>query len=302
MAMTPDWPGMQKLAEGMRRFRAKPFRAKCYSVLRRWQRWFPATTIPLRLPFGAWWLARASTLDDRLLFGEFETAEIRFVDRYLRPGMTVLDIGAHHGLYTLLASKRVTTKGKVIAFEPSPRERQRLESHVRINSCSNVRIEPIALGSRTEQAELYIVHGAEDWCNSLRPPAIHEQISILRVDVLPLDEYLTNAGIRAVDFIKLDVEGAELDVLRGAQNLLQMPPRPVILAEIQDRRTKPWGYSARDIVVTLDALNYLWFQPLPNGTLVQIGVERGNFDANLVAVPRERQSEVAACSNEDGSL
>jgi len=292
MAMTLDWAGMQKLTEGMRRFRAKPFRAKCYSVLRRWQRWFPATTIPLRLPFGAWWLARASTLDDRLLFGEFETAEIRFVDRYLRPGMTVLDIGAHHGLYTLLASKRVSTKGKVIAFEPSPRERKRLHRHVCLNFCRNVRIQPFAVGSRRSQAELFIVNGAEDWGNSLRPPAVLGKTYPVTVEVIPLDEFLMQSGIRAVDFLKIDVEGAELDGLHGACHLLRTAYRPVILAEVYDIRTKPWGYSAREIIRFLASFDYLWFRLLADGTPVEIESDRDVYDSNLVAVPRERVAEV----------
>jgi len=63
--------------------------------------------IPLRLPFGAWWLAQKSALDDDLIHDGFEEAEIAFVEMLLQPGMTVVDAGANHGLYTLLASKRV---------------------------------------------------------------------------------------------------------------------------------------------------------------------------------------------------
>jgi FkbM family methyltransferase len=85
--------------------------------------------------------------------------------------MTVLDVGAHNGFYTLLASKRVGPTGQVIAFEPSPRERQRLLSNLWINGCSNVIVEPVALADEDSVATLFVVSGAETGCNSLRPPA-----------------------------------------------------------------------------------------------------------------------------------
>ncbi len=74
------------------------------------RRFWPSLPIPIRLPFGAWWIVRNSALDYELLTTGFETAEIRFVQRFLRPGMTVLDVGAHHGLYTLLASRLVRSR------------------------------------------------------------------------------------------------------------------------------------------------------------------------------------------------
>jgi len=68
------------------------------------------------------------------------------------------------------------------------------------------------------------------------------------VRVETLDDVLWRLQVNAVDFIKLDAEGAELGVLQGARELLRGASRPVILAEVQDLRTQPWGYRARDIV------------------------------------------------------
>jgi hypothetical protein len=95
-----------------------------------------------------------------------------------------------------------------------------------------------------------------------------------------------------VDFVKLDVEGAELSVLQGAQKLLQSANRPVFMIEVEDTRTKPWGYRSNEIVSLLDALGYEWYGILPDGGLRQIGAERGNFEANLVAIPKERREDV----------
>ena len=93
--------------------------------------------VPVKLPFGSWWLARnGDHVGKPVREGTFETAELAFVERFIQPGMTVLDLGAHHGLYTLLASKRVGAAGKVYAFEPSPRANAKtLRQHLILNLC-----------------------------------------------------------------------------------------------------------------------------------------------------------------------
>jgi FkbM family methyltransferase len=282
------------LAERTLRFLRSPSHEKSVSVALRLRRWLPRAPVPLRLSFGAWWIAQNSDLDGALLGGSFESNEIRFVQKFLRPGMMVLDVGAHHGFYTLLASKKVGRKGRVIAFEPSPRERRRLSRHVKLNFCRNVRIEPFALGAGRSRARLYVVEGREDWCNSLRPPAVSSRKQEIEVEVLPLDEYLRQNCIETVDLLKIDVEGGERDVLRGACDLLAGRQRPVILAEVQDIRTEPWGYRAREIIAHLRASNFAWFRVRGDGFLEELPTDEDCYDGNFVAVPRESLGAVCA--------
>lgn len=279
------------LPRRIRKFLARPQREKYISLAQRTRRVFPEMPIPLRLPFGAWWLAEKSALDRELLCDRFEATEMHFVDRLLRPGMTVLDIGAHHGLYTLLAAKRVGPQGRVVSFEPSPRERKRLLRHVRINRCSNVCLKSFALGDEDGEADLFLVEGAQDWCNSLRPPDLQERTSVVRVEVRRLDEVLADLAIERVDFIKVDVEGAELSFLHGAKKLLQGAHRPAILAEVQDIRTRPWGYPAREIIRFLAARKYRWFALAADATLQPLSTDLPSYDANLVALPQERLAD-----------
>ena len=270
---------------------------KVESIIFRWHLLFPRKPDPIDLPFGAKWLAENSALDGQLRSGVFESAETSFAMRFLRKGMTVLDIGAHHGFYTLLASKQVGSFGKVVAFEPSPRERKRLERHVNLNNCENVRIEPFALGSSRGQANLFLVQGAEDYCNSLRPPAVKAQTIAVPVDLTSLDDFLQGAGISVVDFVKLDVEGSELEALRGGVRLLATSPRPVLMVEVYDIRTEPWGYRAREIVQLLDHAGYECCELLEDGTPHPIDSNRDSYDANLIAVPRENLREFLASFN-----
>jgi FkbM family methyltransferase len=275
------------------RFIRKPWREKLRSVTLRWVRTFPGVLIPVRLPFGVWWLAEDG-FGGTVAYGDgFEKAERRFVERFLQPGMTVLDVGAHSGFYTLLASRRVGSYGRVVAFEPSPRERKKLFRHLRLNRCTNVEVEPHAIANCETEADFFLVRGRETGCNSLRPPAVTEPTELLRVSVTTLDGFIERQQMERVDFIKVDVEGAELDVFRGAARLLQGRPRPVILAEVYDIRTAAWGYRARDIVAFLHGLGYRWFQPLDEGSLAPVSVNRERFDANFVAFPEERMNEVS---------
>jgi hypothetical protein len=106
-----------------------------------------------------------------------------------------------------------------------------------------------------------------------------------------LDDVLGELGVSKVDFLKLDVEGAELSTLHGAMKLLEGGSRPAILAEVQDARTAAWGYAAREIVQFLIGMDYGWFVIAAKGALLPISCDQESYDANLVALPVERTEE-----------
>jgi FkbM family methyltransferase len=274
------------------RFLQKPWWEKVRSLTFRWSRLrYAAASIPfpVRLPFGAWWFARNDHIGRPIREGSFETSEMSFVDKFLRPDMTVLDIGAHHGFYTLLASKRVGPGGRVFAFEPSDRERKALIRHLRINRCRNVTVEGLAVGRENIDAPLFVVQGSQTGCNSLKKPAadVEGNLRPASVHVVRLDDWLADRKVGGVHFIKLDVEGGELDVLKGAQMLLTARPRPTVLAEVQDVRTLPWGYAAKEIIEHLRKQDFSWFRLLANGSVVKVGETSTEFEGNFVACPSE---------------
>lgn len=277
----------------VRKFLQKPADEKSRSFYARWKRLLPNIPSPVRLPFGALWLLRKDNLGEPLLTGTFESAELAFVERFLRPGMTMLDLGAHHGLYTLLASKRVGSRGKVIAFEPSPRERRALLLHLILNRCTNVKVQGLAVGNENTEASLFVVEGNQTGCNSLRPPDVLSGTFPARVRVIRIDDWLDKQKFRQIDFVKLDVEGAELEALKGASRLLERRPRPVILAEVQDVRTIPWGYRAKEILLHLHEKGYKWFSGLVDGAVEELDLSAKKFEGNFIACPTERESEFA---------
>jgi tRNA (mo5U34)-methyltransferase len=282
------------------RFAKSPARSKYITLATRLRCHFPRLAIPWRLPFGAWWRLEGSALDAQLLRDEFESASLRFVERFLRPGMTVLDIGAHHGLYTLLASARVRRAGCVLAFEPSARERSRLQRHLRLNRCKNVQVLPFALGAEQREADFYLVEGHLDFCNSLRLPDVPEPLQSTRAQIRTLDDLLEEKQVATVDLVKLDVEGGERDVLTGAQRLLHRLPRPVFLVEVEDRRTKPWKYPAKEIIDRLSSAGFQWHSVEDSGNLRPLDINAAEFEGNFVAVPAERAAEMASFTGVPG--
>ncbi len=280
-----------QFAKRIAKFPGKSWSQKVSSFATRWNRWFPFPP-PILLPSGTWWLFEMNFIGSSILEGGYENAECNFERRFLKPGMTVLDIGAHCGFHTLVHSKSVGPRGRVLAFEPSRSNRKRLRVNLAMNFCRNVNVLPWALGEEDGSATLYVVEG-NTVLNSLRPQANAKSATPTRVAVRPLDGVLGELRVAKVDFIKLDVEGAELAVLRGAARLLGTVPRPVILCEVQEETSRAWGYSSQQIVERLRTTGFVWFQLNEQGDLTLVDDERTAFGRNLVAVPTESLQAVA---------
>jgi FkbM family methyltransferase len=268
------------------RFLSKPWADKVQSLKYRWLRFLPVP-LPVRLRRGIWWLAENDYCGATIALAELDSRESAFVESFLRPGMNILDIGAHHGFYTLLASARTGPTGQVLAFEPSPRERKRLRRHLHLNRCTNVTVQECALGSTEGIADLFVVEDTETGCNSLRPPNVPQSVKAISVKVSTIDRCLELAGIDRVDFVKLDVEGAEIEVLKGAPQLLKRKPRPVMMCEVEDVRTSPWGYPAKLIIEFLAKRDYHWFALSTEAQLTRVPTG-ASFDGNYIAIPDER--------------
>ena len=167
---------------------------------------------------GRWWLPASRGKVLRILNGTYEREQTRLFERHLRPGATVLDVGAHVGYYTLLSSVLVGDAGRVHAFEPNPANAEFLRRHVRINRRSNVQVEQAAVSDRAGTARFDF--GTGSGTGHLA------DAGALEVRTVQLDDYCTTNGL-APSAIKIDVEGAELSVLEGGRETLARH-RPVI--------------------------------------------------------------------------
>jgi FkbM family methyltransferase len=248
-----------------------------------WRRLLPGVPLPIRTSPGLWWIARGDSIDAQLVEGVFEVADRALVLDLLRPGMTVLDIGANAGIYTMTAATRVGAAGRVIAFEPSGRERHRLARHLALNRLTNVHVEVCALGASDGETELFIAGDLEAGFNSrVAMPGIAMQRQ--RVAMCRLDTYAARAGLERVDFIKIDVEGGERDVLAGGEQLLRRA-RPMLLVEIEPARIAPWGYPPKAIYDLVAGWGYEWSAMTDEG-LQPLATAPAEFTGNYFARPR----------------
>lgn len=166
-------------------------------------------------------------------FGVSEPELFSFYEEFLKPGMVVVDAGANIGLHTLFFAKRVGPLGSVYAFEPGSATFKRLQAHVERNQLSNVHCFHCALGAA--EGRVSLVEIGQD---SSRNFVTNEFLSAGAdegVNLRPLDQVLREVNVEKVDFLKLDVEGFELEVLKGARGHLNGQKIRVIQLELDDR-------------------------------------------------------------------
>jgi FkbM family methyltransferase len=156
------------------------------------------------------WIAGSST--NGCWLGTYERPMQRLFRERIRPGATVFDIGANVGFFTLLASKLAGDSGRVVAFEPLPRNLEFLNRHIHLNDVANVHVEPLAIAAASGEAHFRVAQHAS--MGGLRDGGD------LRVVTASLDDLIASGHVTRPDFIKMDIEGAESDALRGAARLL----------------------------------------------------------------------------------
>ncbi len=178
----------------------------------------------MRLPIlrgalrGAWWLPASRGKILRVLLGTYEPEQTALFVRHVQRGGTFLDVGAHVGFYTLLASRLVGPAGRVWAFEPDPTNARFLRDHVRINDAGHVHVEQAAVARTPGSARFGGGSGSgtgrltEGGGRSVRTVA--------------LDSFCAEHGI-VPTAVKMDVEGAEAEVIEGGAETLRRT-RPVI--------------------------------------------------------------------------
>ena len=108
------------------------------------------------------------------------------------------------------------------------------------------------------------------------------------METVRLDDYVSQFPLTRVDFVKLDVEGGEREVLRGASSVLTKF-RPIFICEVLDATTQAWGYKAREIIQMLESFDFNWFDIRSDGSLVPHKIREHYPEIrNYVAVPKEK--------------
>ncbi len=179
--------------------------------------------------------------------------ELDLLDRYLSPGDVVVDAGANCGIYTVACAKLVGPEGKVIAFEPGAEVRQVVAKNIELNQLANVRLHAEALSDRTGTANLFHHGGPVAYSLAEAGDAASEQVPIIT-----LDAALERAEVSRLDLIKMDVEGAEELVLRGASRALA-EYRPIVLFELNPTAAARFGLQTDGAWRVLEEAGYRFF-------------------------------------------
>ncbi len=190
------------------------------------------------------------TLIGKALFLEaFEKQEIQIVKKFLKRGDVFIDIGANGGFYTTIASKIVGEAGHVYAFEPGMSELNLLRQNISVNNMNNVTIIEKAVSRRKGTAKFAISRdGAMNSLLENNHPS-QDVETWQDVEITTIDDIIEELDIKKIDFIKIDVEGAEKLVFEGGENFFSLNfGKAIVLFEASDLTSKSFGYSTEDLL------------------------------------------------------
>jgi FkbM family methyltransferase len=208
--------------------------------------------------------------------GSYERELVNLFKRVLKPGMTVLDLGANIGYFSVLAAGLVGNTGQVHAFEPDATCFARLKKN--LSAFPWAQAHSIAVGDQPGMARFhYSQKGSETGWGSLLFGKDNASTQETLVPVMSLDAWACEQAIRRVDFIKMDIEGGEYRALKGAEALLYQH-RPVIVAELNEVCLRRDHREPTDVLSLLRAAGY----------------NRFSFNDGVLGIPQDRGNQIGA--------
>lgn len=226
-----------------------------------------------------------SDILDWYLYYGFEEIAHRRLYELCEEGEIVLDVGAGIGRITLNCARRVGSRGFVYAFEPDPINYEKCLANFKLNGFKNIKLFRAALTCKPGYYEMCVVDEHNRGRNTIVNDGPGE---MLRSDIVgipgePLDEIRKREGVERVDVMKVDVEGYELNVLRGGSKTLE-EFRPKLFIEVHDDNLRRQGTSAKELISWLEQFDYHVTHAETGVTVTSSSEFRGcHFD--VVALP-----------------
>ena len=182
----------------------------------------------------------------------------------LPEGGIFVDVDAHIGTHTLRAAKRVGHNGHVLAIEPNPKTLEQLRDNIHASGASVVTVVPVACGDTETTMTLYEagrLNTGETSLSRENAARAGPMMGAVKVRVRPLDSLVKEVGFSRVDVIKIDVEGAEMLVLRGSQETL-LRYHPAVIVELDEKQLNKMGASIEEVTSFLRERGYGTGRPI----------------------------------------
>lgn len=222
-----------------------------------------------------------------------ELDEVEIMSRFVGAGDIVFDIGANFGLHSIVLSRLVGSSGRVCAFEPNS-ELLPVLKHT-IGQLGNATLHGFALSDKEAESVLFVP--ADDSTASLADWTVESPVfsqdgpsHTVRCREYRIDDLIEAGTLPNPDFIKCDVEGAELLVFQGAQRTLNQINAPIILFEANECASRAFNLTdsaAKDFLTALDEPSYRFFEVQKGGTLTKLNKISSGL-INILAVPESK--------------
>ena len=225
-------------------------------------------------------------LSQAIFVYKFESQELKFLNLYMEQGDCFLDIGSNFGLYSLIASKKVGKQGQVFAFEPATKTFIRLKRNIKLNRFDNIIPIKTAISSNNGIMPMSISLDGHDAWNSLTKPARGEKFLTEEVKTITLDDFIQENGLHdKIKMIKIDVEGWECEVIKGAVGTLISEMAPILQVEFSEPALEASGSSSGVLIDLLSGLGYrLYNYSGKNNELLDFEYHGEPLDRNLYAI------------------
>jgi FkbM family methyltransferase len=195
---------------------------------------------------------------EELLSKSFYRPDFRAIAKLLAAGDTAVDVGANVGTHSIMMSRAVGPGGRVIAFEPVPSTAWLMRENLALNRIENVALHEAAVSEEPATVEMNVFDQRYSAWNS-RGAASNDGISpvaVVEVPAVTLDDALACEGVERVAFLKIDVEGFELEALNGVRRLLSDGAVDVLSFEISQVPLQASGHDARSVFELLASFDY----------------------------------------------
>lgn len=221
-----------------------------------------------------------------LWYGYYEKPLGDVLKKIIKPGDVFLDIGANIGYFSLLIANSAPTV-KVISFEPVRDIFQQLKENIALNNTKNVTVFNAAVGETKEEKEIFVSGADNLGMSSFQQPENFSGKKEL-VQVITLDDWFHRAGLAKIDIIKLDVEGSELNALKGMKQVLESF-KPIVIVEINPETLSMFGLTSSDIFNYLTGFNFEAFLILGTGEIKKLKEIELNETINILFVHHQKK-------------